>query len=195
VLHPAPVGILGRWEREQKRAVDYEPGLISTIGKDLYAQLLDVTKRNLLLAELDFNNTVEPDGYSPVITYLAAGYEHELKARIVRPLAQSLKNDGHREYPQGCNSRPILHNGVSNERLTIGDVLKRLDSDRSLQGRISSRNIDVKQLMNTAGKFNILRNVGVHSGLVTRQDAEEVRDMIISQSSILRCLFPGRLVP
>jgi hypothetical protein len=181
--------ILRRWEREQKRAVDYEPGLIATLGKDLYAQLLEVTKRTLLLAELDFNNTVEPDGYSSVIMYLSAAYEHELKAQIVRPLAQSLIQDGYREYPQG-DSRPILRNGVANERLAIGDVLRQLDSDRSLQGRISSQNIDVKRLTGSAGTFKNLRNKWLHPGIVTRQEAEQFRDMIISQSSILRYLFP-----
>jgi len=180
-----------QWELERinPEPSEYVPELQTKLG-ETYARLEPATQELLQQGEWDYKHARTRPAWANSASNFAKAFENELKVKIMRPVARKIRDKfGKYCKPVGAHA-PLVVNGAPNEKLALGNAQWYLRLDPDVRQIGAELGVNIGQLIDAIDDLKVFRDPASHS-VVSPDDAEKVRDMILGPRSILNLLFPS----
>ncbi len=183
----------------RKGMEEYELFLVDVLGKDVYGQLHRVTRQHLKRGEWAFNEISEPDGHELVVGQYAMAFENQLMVALRRcALAIAAELDV-TSWPENPLTVVLIIGGRLNRKLTLGQALGYIKHDEIVQQALLRSRIHIEKVVEEGYQVLRMRNRVTHpqdptthgDKLITREDAEGIRHLLLGEFSSFRSLPPS----
>jgi hypothetical protein len=179
-----------RFERNSRKADEYEADVIAQIGQPLYSQLTEMTRHQLKHAEFLYHITSsEPNSFEGPVIKMAKAYENELQVRVAFPVLNEVIDSHPENY--GSDKAPLIKAREINRELTAGNIGWHLRNYPDFRDRVRARGFNATAISKDEGEVTRCRNRAAHKPICERAVADDLRQLILRPDGILSRLHPS----